>query len=273
MSSSFVINKIKLGTKMDSIQKIQVCVKTDIGFKREKNEDSYLIIDDETEFIDIKHYGRLFALADGMGGHAGGEVASKMACKGMTDYYSKTTNDQHGADYFSARLQDLKSTLYDVHHKIIEYGQDSREYEDMGTTLSVMALIKNRALIAHVGDSRIYRLRKNALEQLTEDHTFAQAFLRKGYITPEAASKHPFRHVMTQAVGQGIENILTKVEKVERGDTFLLCSDGLHDMISDMEIKDVLSKSFALKDKCSRLVAKALEMGGKDNVTVIVLQV
>ena len=273
MSSSFVINKIKLGTKMDSIQKIQVCVKTDIGFKREKNEDSYLIIDDETEFIDIKHYGRLFALADGMGGHAGGEVASKMACKGMTDYYSKTTNDQHGADYFSARLQDLKSTLYDVHHKIIEYGQDSREYEDMGTTLSVMALIKNRALIAHVGDSRIYRLRKNALEQLTEDHTFSQTFLRKGYITPEAASKHPFRHVMTQAVGQGIENILTKVEKVERGDTFLLCSDGLHDMISDMEIKDVLSKSFALKDKCSRLVAKALEMGGKDNVTVIVLQV
>ncbi len=78
---------------------------------------------------------------------------------------------------------------------------------------------------------------------------------------------------MTQAVGQGIENIFIKVEKVERGDTFLLCSDGLHDMISDTEIKDVLSKSYALKDKCNRLVAKALEMGGKDNVTVIVIQV
>jgi protein phosphatase len=258
---------------MDVIQKVKACAKTDIGFKREKNEDSYLILDDESEFIDTKHYGRLYALADGMGGHTGGEIASKMACKGMTDYYSKTKNDQGCTDYFRARLQYLQLTLYDVHNKIIEYGQVIREYEDMGTTLSVLVLIKDRALIAHVGDSRIYRLRGNFLEQLTEDHTFAQIFLQKGYITPKVASEHPIRHIVTQALGKGIEDIFLKMEKVKRGDTFLLCSDGLHDMLSDVEIKNVLSKSYALKDKCNRLIDKALEMGGKDNVTVIVIQV
>jgi protein phosphatase len=156
---------------------VNVCAKTDIGFKRKKNEDRFLIIEDAIEFNSIKRYGRLYALADGMGGHAGGEVASKMACQGMTDYYSKTMNDQHGTDFFKARLQHLRSTLWDVHNKIIEYGQVNGEYEDMGTTLSVMVLFKNRALIAHVGDSRIYRLRRNVLEQLTEDHTFANIFL------------------------------------------------------------------------------------------------
>jgi serine/threonine protein phosphatase PrpC len=258
---------------MDLIQEVKVCAKTDIGFKRKKNEDRYIIIDDETEFINIKHYGRFYALADGMGGHAGGEVASKMACKGMTDYYSEINNDQDDSDYFRVRLQHLKSTLYAVHNKIIEYGQVIREYEDMGTTLSVLVLIKNRALIAHVGDSRIYRLRGKFLEQLTEDHTFAQIFLQKGYISSKVALEHPIRHVMTQAVGQGIEDIFLKIEMVEKDDIFLLCSDGLHDMLSDVEIKNVLSKNYALKDKCNRLVAKALEMGGKDNVTAIVVQV
>jgi protein phosphatase len=87
------------------------------------------------------------------------------------------------------------------------------------------------------------------------------------------ASEHPIRHIVTQALGKGIEDIFLKMEKVKRGDIILLCSDGLHDMLSDLEIKNVLSKSYALKDKCNRLVAKALEMGGKDNVTVIVIQV
>ncbi len=258
---------------MDMIQKVKVCAKTDIGFKREKNEDSYLILDDATEFIDTKHFGRLYALADGMGGHTGGEIASKMACQGMADYYSEIENDHGDSNYFRVGLQHLKSTFYVIHNKIVEYGQVSKEYEDMGTTLSVLVLIKNRALIAHVGDSRIYRLHKNVLEQLTEDHTFAQIFLQKGYITPKVASEHPIRHIMTQALGKGIENIFLKLEKVKQGDTFLLCSDGLNDMLTDLEIKNVLSKSYALKDKCNGLVAKALEMGGKDNVTVIVVQV
>ena len=257
---------------MDSIQNIQVCVQTDIGFKREKNEDSYLVVDHTTENIDIEHSGRLYALADGMGGHSGGDIASQIACKGMVDYYSETSDGQNGSSYFRTKIRHLKSTLLGVHNKIIEYGRINGECEDMGTTLSVLVLLKNKALIAHVGDSRIYRLRRDNLEQLTEDHTFAQVFLQKGYITPEVASRHPIRHVMTQAVGQGVEDIFHKIEKVERSDTYLLCSDGLYDMLSDIEIKDILLNSAGVPDKCLRLVARALDMGGKDNVTVIVVQ-
>lgn len=114
-----------------------------------------------------------------------------------------------------------------------------RLHEDMGTTLSVLILLKSKALIVHVGDSRIYRLRRDFFEQLTEDHTFAQAFLQKGFMTSEEASRHPTRHVMTQAVGRGIESIFHKTENVEQSDIFLLCSDGLYDMLPDIEIKDI----------------------------------
>jgi protein phosphatase len=143
----------------------------------------------------------------------------------------------------------------------------------MGTTLSVLLLLKEKALIAHVGDSRIYRLRRDFLEQLTEDHTFAQAFLQQGYMTSEEASRHPTRHVMTQAVGRGIESIFNKTENVEQGDIFLLCSDGLYDMLPDIEIKDILLENPKVSDQCDRLVERALDMGGKDNVTVMVIQV
>lgn len=258
---------------MDIMQNIRVCVKTYIGFNRKNNEDSFLIVDDGTGELDIRRHGRLYVLADGMGGQAGGEIASKMACTGMNEYYSQATNGQLEPDYFEARLQDLKSALYDVHNKIVEYGQINREYENMGTTLSAMVLTKDMALIAHVGDSRIYRLRDGNLEQLTEDHTFEQLFSKKGILTLQEASTHPMRHVMTQAVGQGIEEIYHRIEEIKRDDTFLMCSDGLHDMLSDSEIKDILFNKFTIREKCSRLVARALEMGGKDNVTIIVIQV
>jgi serine/threonine protein phosphatase PrpC len=258
---------------MDITMNAQVCAETDIGLKREQNEDCYLIINRKTEDVDIQSDGMMFAVADGMGGHAGGEIASKMACQGMADYYSEKTDRPEGSDYFKARLGQLSSGIYNVHNKIIEYGRINREYEDMGTTLSVLVLTKNRALIAHVGDSRIYRLRQGFLEQLTEDHSMAQLFIEMGYLTPEKVANHPIRHVLSQAVGQGVENIFLKSEKVERGDTFLLCSDGLYDMVPDKEIRDILLNKPALNDKSSRLVARSLKRGGKDNVTVMVIQV
>lgn len=258
---------------MDITTNAQVCAETDIGLKREQNEDCYLIINRKTKDVDIQNNGMMFAVADGMGGHAGGEIASKMACQGMADYYSEKTDRPEGSGYFKAKLGHLKSSIYDVHNKIIEYGRINREFEDMGTTLSVLVLTKNKALIAHVGDSRIYRLRQDFLEQLTEDHSMAQLFIQMGYLTPEKVANHPIRHVMSQAVGQGVKSIFNKIEKVERGDTFLLCSDGLYDMVPDKEIRDILLNNPALNDKCGRLVARALKKGGKDNVTVIVIQV
>jgi len=258
---------------MDITKNAQVCAKTDVGLKREQNEDCYLIINRETKDIDIQNHGMMFAIADGMGGHAGGEIASKMACQGMADYYSEKTDLLEGPGYFKAKLEHLKSSVYNVHNKIIEYGRINREFEDMGTTLSILVLTKNKALIAHVGDSRIYRLRQGFLEQLTEDHSMAQLFIEMGYLTPEKVANHPIRHVMSQAVGQGVENIFLKIEKVEQGDTFLLCSDGLFGMVPDNEIRDVLLHNPAIKDQCRRLVARALDNGGQDNVTVMVVQV
>jgi protein phosphatase len=258
---------------MDITMNAQVCAETDIGLKREQNEDNYLIINRKTKDVDIQNYGMMFAVADGMGGHAGGEIASKMACRGIADYYSPKTDRLKGSDYFKARLRQLRSSIYDVHNKIIEYGRINREYEDMGTTLSVLVLTKNKALIAHVGDSRIYRLRQGLLQQLTEDHTMAQLFIRMGYLEPEKVANHPIRHVMSQAVGQGIDDIFSRIENVERDDTYLLCSDGLFGMVSDNEIRDILLHNPVVKDQCRRLVARALEKGGRDNVTVMVIQV
>jgi protein phosphatase len=258
---------------MDSIKNIQTCAKTDIGFNRENNEDSFLVIDHATEIHDVEGIGRMYALADGLGGHNGGEIASQMACKGMVDYYLAKTDCQSSSNFFRAKIQLLKSTLSGVHKKINDYSRTNEEYEEMGTTLSVLILLKSKALIVHVGDSRIYRLRQEHLEQLTEDHTFAQALLQKGIITSEEASQHPFQHVMTQAVGRGIESIFHKIVDVEQGDTFLLCSDGLYDMLTDIEIRDILLENLKVSCKCDCLVERALDMGGKDNVTVIVIHV
>ncbi len=254
-------------------EKILVCIKTDIGLKREKNEDSFLVVDRPDQGRDIQRYGRMYVVADGMGGHAGGEIASKMACQGMTNYYSEDSDSLQGPNYLKARLRHMKSSIDKVHAKIIEYGRANKEYEDMGTTLSTLVLTKNKALIAHVGDSRIYRLRQGCLQQLTEDHTMAQLFIRMGYLTPEKVANHPIRHVMSQAVGQGIDDIFTRIENVEPDDIFMLCSDGLFGMVADEEIKEILLHYPAIKDQCRHLVTRALENGGKDNVTVMVVHV
>ena len=254
-------------------EKVQVCTQSDIGLKREKNEDSFLVVDHPGPGQDIQRYGRMYVIADGMGGHPGGEIASKIACQEMTQYYHANSDSPGGQDYFKLRLRHLKSCLYKVHDKIIEYGRANKEYEDMGTTLSTLVLTKNKALIAHVGDSRIYRLRQGRLQQLTEDHTMAQLFIRMGYLTPEKVAHHPIRHVMSQAVGQGIDDIFTLVEDVDRNDIFVLCSDGLFGMVSDEEIRDILLQHPAVKEQCRWLISTALKNGGRDKVTVMVVHV
>jgi len=252
---------------------IEVCTRSDIGLKREKNEDSFLVADRPEKGWDIEHLGRMYIIADGMGGHPGGEVASKIACRGIKEYYAAASDGANDRNDFNKRLEKLKSCIYKVHDEIIAYGRTNREYENMGTTLSALVLTKSKALIAHVGDSRIYRLRQARLQQLTEDHTMAQLFIRMGYLTPEKVAHHPIRHVMSQAVGQGIDDIFTLVEDVQPDDTFVLCSDGLFGMVADDQIREILLEHTAIKEQCRRLVARALENGGRDNVTVIVVRV
>lgn len=259
---------------MDDANIIHACAKSDIGLKREENEDSHLIVDHRTNDVDIKYYGRMYAVADGLGGHAGGKIASGLACQGLLDYYNGNKYvDKETKSFYRTRLLRLNTIIYGIHDRIRKYGEENSEYKELGTTLSVLVLIKNRALIAHVGDSRIYRLRKNSLEQITKDHTMAQILIDLNYLSPQTSQTHPSHHILTQAVGHEMEFIYNSVEKVRKGDTFLLCSDGLYNRVSDREIKDVLLSNSVPSKKCRQLVIKALETGGTDNITLIIVQI
>ena len=247
-----------------------ICGKTDIGLKRKNNEDTYLIV---TKDKNVQDYGMLFAVADGMGGHAYGEVASKMACEGLAEYYNKEQSPSNESDFHHAKLHHLIQTILRSHNQILRESEKNLRFKGMGTTLSALVLLKGKALIAHVGDSRIYRLRQGRLEQLTVDHTMAQFLMEVGEIVPEEAVKHPARHVLTQVMGADIEEIDTRVETLAPGDLFLLCSDGMYDMVTDDDMLKILLTPSSVQAVCDQLLGAAIENGGKDNVTIVVVRV
>lgn len=258
---------------MKLLENIRVCAKSDVGLHRVDNEDSYVIVDNKKKEYDTRSLGMIFAVADGMSGHAAGATASTMACKALLDYYAEDEDILGEMSFSESRLRILEKVILRTHNEIHTYAADNEGYDNMGTTLSVLVLVEDWALLAHVGDSRIYRLRHNCLEQLTEDHTMAQLSIEMGYIKPYEAAEHPLRHVLIQAVGEGLDEVQTRIENVKAGDIFLLCSDGLYNMVADDEIKEILCNYPAQQGECDRLVQAALENGGKDNVTAIVVRV
>lgn len=261
---------------MNSYKKIKVCSKTDIGLVREKNEDSLLVIDDSSYNFDTAVHGYMFAVADGLGGHSGGEVASKLACDGLLKYY-KPSEILPGisAEKLSqpeTRISILGKLIREIDKSILKQAKKDCGCSDMGTTLSVMVLFREFALLAHVGDSRIYRLRNGILEQLTQDQTMAQLSVELGYIKQKETCCHPLRNVLLEALGQGIDEIQTRIEKVKTGDLYLLCSDGLYDLVPDRIIENILKEN-QNGLCCDRLVSEAVRRGGKDNVSVILVKV
>ncbi|MFC1869250.1 PP2C family protein-serine/threonine phosphatase [Thermodesulfobacteriota bacterium] len=249
------------------------CAKTDTGLKRKENEDHFLVIDDHDERYDTGSLGMLFAVADGISGHKGGSKASRMACEGLLDYYTERSNSVNAKNFTESRLKALEDVFHRVHMKIYGYSLKVKEYEGMGTTLSALILLNDIALIAHVGDSRIYRLRNHCLEKLTHDHTMAQLSVEMGYIKQEDAENHPQRHILMDVVGQGLDEVRTRMEKVMKGDIYLLCTDGLHHMVPDDRIKEILEAFHPEDGACDRLVREAIERGGRDNITVIAVHV
>jgi serine/threonine protein phosphatase PrpC len=250
-----------------------VCVKTEKGPARRMNEDSYLVIDDKArDRHDTATKRTLVAVADGMGGQSGGGMASKMACEALSELYRQELSTQELSNP-NGEIKLLDKIIYSIHNRIQRYGEENKEYAHMGTILSVLVLLNNLALIAHVGDSRIYRLRHGILEQLTEDHTMAQLSVEMGYLKLQDASKHPLRHMLTQALGEGVDEIQTRKEKVEAGDIFLLCTDGLYGYLSNDEIGKILLSEVVDHRVCARLVEAALSRDAQDDATVIVVQV
>ena len=232
--------------------------KSAVGLVRSGNEDSALTSRS------------LIAVADGMGGHAAGEVASRIAISTLAEESQAFTNKEidieSADDLFSTSLQVIDTT-------ISEYAIENPELAGMGTTLSALFLREGAVAALHVGDSRIYRLRGSSFEQLSTDHTVIQELLDQGRITPADVATHPQRSVLTQVLmGDGRNQPSLSIYEVKADDRFLLCSDGLTTVLSDKEIKSIL-KGKARGAAVDALVDAAYINGAPDNVTVIVADV
>lgn len=235
--------------------RIVIGFKTDRGLLRPKNEDS-LRVD--------KKLG-LLIVADGMGGHRAGEVASAIAVDEIAYYVEN--NLSPGKDV----AQILTEAVTNAHWRIFLTSKFHPELSGMGTTV-VMALAQgNRVLVTHVGDSRAYMVRNGAIKQLTNDHTFVAEWVREGSLTPEQARHHQGRHGLFMAMGMEDEiHPETNEWLLDDGSCLLLSSDGLHDMIEEDDILEILQKAETPQQACDDLVRRANEAGGEDNISVVV---
>lgn len=252
--------------------KIEIAGVTDVGRKRSHNEDS--IASDSELGVAI--------LADGMGGYKAGEVASQLAVQMIMDDLRAGLREPSGSEAgaseestgFSHESLVLKSAIEKANEAIFRTAQSQPQCQGMGTTLVSAAFYDDRMAIAHVGDSRLYRLRKGHLEQLTADHSLLQELVDKGFYTPEEAKQSLNKNLVTRAVGIELEvSPDVQEEVVLPGDVYLLCSDGLSDLVDDDEIHLTLDRYSAnLADAAKALVQLANDHGGKDNISVILVR-
>lgn len=256
-------------------ENVRYCAKSDVGLRRHNNEDHSLIVDPSGNHENLKELGLTFVIADGIGGHAAGEIASRTACEELVSaYYRDDLLRQEHADIHEWKMRKLEQAIRSAHNKIIDLATESVELRGMGTTLSALVLTEGKALIGHVGDSRIYRRRDNASERMTIDHTRSQSLIDMGQILPEEVNSLCYGHILTHALGgyDALTDVFTRIEDVQDGDLFLLCTDGLHGFVTDSEIERILLTHSLPQTACDELVQAALRKGGYDNVTVIVVQ-
>lgn len=235
---------------------------TDVGRCRKINQDE-LLVDPSRG---------LFAVADGMGGHAAGEVASQMAIEALADTMPDGDVDETAEGDLDRLAGYLERAFREGNRKIFESVESREDWRGMGTTIVAMVARPNRAVIGYVGDSRAYRLRGDALERLTSDHSWVNEQVKLGLLSDDEAHRHPYRNIVTRALGNTAEVQVDVVEHdVRAGDLFLLCSDGLNTMLRDDEIRVTLSQHRDDPEAaCQALVRQANDRGGEDNITVIV---
>jgi PPM family protein phosphatase len=225
---------------------------TDTGRQRRANEDSML------------SRAPLFVVADGMGGAQAGEVASRIAVESFEGGVQDATQPEAA---LAALAQQANGRIYELSHS-------NAEQAGMGTTLTAVYVGEREIAIAHVGDSRAYRLRDGELLRLTEDHSLVDELLRQGRLTPEEAVEHPQRSVITRALGpEGTVEVDTRSYAARDGDIYLLCSDGLTTMLAEERLESILRERATLRDAGEALIAAANEAGGRDNITVVLLRV
>jgi protein phosphatase len=232
---------------------------TDPGLIRAYNQDSYYI--DPT--------GRFFIVADGMGGHAGGEEASRIATQEIRFYLE---NNWQSSESSSKLLEKALST---ANQAIIQDQQNHPERADMGTTAVVVVIRPSESPVCgHVGDSRLYRLRESQLQQITEDHTWIAKAMKMGDISADEARIHPYRHVLSSCLGrEDLNQIEVQPLDLESGDRLLLCSDGLTEELVNQEIFGYVKDAPSLEKAAHALIEAAKEQGGHDNITVVLVSV
>ena len=248
--------------------KIKYAAKTDVGMKRTHNEDYFSLMEDE----------QLFIVADGMGGHSSGEVASRMAAETVSEFYQRTKDEEatwpykmdRGLSYIENRLVcGVKLANY----KIYEAASKDIRYKGMGTTLVTCLVSGDKIYIAHVGDSRLYRFRADALEQVTRDHSLLEDYKdAKPDMTEEEERNFPHKNVITRALGmRDTVQVDVKTEDVMDGDVYCLCSDGLSGMVTDEHLEKIIATTDDLEQMVSEQVDQANRAGGVDNVTTLVI--
>lgn len=242
---------------------IKAYASTDVGKVREINEDSFYITEDSFNSV------QLFLLADGMGGCNAGEIASKLAIKSAKKYiennFADTPKDR------DSLIQLVGSSLEYANMVVYEKALTNKEYSGMGTTLEICLIYNNRAYIGHIGDSRIYRIRKEFMRKLTQDHSYVQKLLQEGTITKEEAEHHPKKNMLMKALGcNAFAEPDVMIKGFQKGDIIIICSDGLSNMVSQEEIYEIVRDNFETAPK--ELIERANQNGGLDNITIITIK-
>jgi protein phosphatase len=249
--------------------KIRYAAKTDVGMKRNHNEDYFSLIEDE----------QLFIVADGMGGHASGEVASKMAADAVSEFYQHTKDEEATWPYkMDRQLSYIENRLVCgiklANYRIFEAASRDLRYKGMGTTIVAVLISGEKIYIAHVGDSRVYRVRTSGIQQVTRDHSLLEDYKdAKPDMTEEEQRNFPHKNVITRALGmRDSVQVDIRREDIQDGDIFLLCSDGLSGMVEDPNLYKIIGGNEDLERSVADLVEHANRSGGTDNITALLLQ-
>ncbi len=230
---------------------------TDVGCVRTENQDNYYCNDSSLGMFE-----NLYIVADGMGGHNAGGYASNFVKDKLVEHAKKS----EGWDVIAF----LKDVLRHLNTDLLAKGKEDPAYAGMGTTAVIATTKEDKLYVANVGDSRLYLMHENILSQVTTDHSYVQELYQAGIIEKEEMATHPKRNVITRAVGAPqILEVDHFILPLYDGDLALLCSDGLHGMLSDTQIEDILKKEGTLEEKTKELIAQAKEQGGRDNIAVV----
>ena len=242
---------------------VKAYAKTDIGKARDINEDSFYITDNS--FSDIQ----LYILADGMGGCKAGDIASKLAISTAKSYIENNIKDTPKEK--ESLIQLVGSSAEYANMVVYEKSKENKDFEGMGTTIEICLIYNNRAFIAHIGDSRIYRIRNGLIRQLTQDHSYVQTLVKQGTITKDEAEIHPKKNILTKALGC---NAFVEPDMLVRGfqkdDILVMCSDGLSNMVTQDDIYNIVTNNFEIAPR--ELVDLANKNGGIDNITIITIK-